>query len=99
MTSLARKIPLLRSMASTSVVLPWSTCATMAMLRMSARSRLGSAALASSPPCSGRVLLCVIDRLSGHRNEVSSARLVAHGLTLCYLEGVAARHRLDLLGV
>src|SRR6266581_3824625 len=32
--SLARKIPLCLSMASTSVVLPWSTCAMMAMLRM-----------------------------------------------------------------
>src|SRR5271166_554929 len=32
--SLARKVPLWFSMASTSVVLPWSTCAMMAMLRM-----------------------------------------------------------------
>src|SRR5438093_13163053 len=31
---LALKMPLCRSMASTSVVLPWSTCAMMAMLRM-----------------------------------------------------------------
>ena len=30
---------------------------------------------------------------------MSSARSVADGLTLCYLEGMAARHRLDLLGV
>src|SRR5262249_43759077 len=30
--SLARKMPLCLSMASTSVVLPWSTCAIMAML-------------------------------------------------------------------
>src|SRR6266581_360195 len=33
--SLARKMPLCLSMASTSVVLPWSTCALMAMLRIS----------------------------------------------------------------
>ena len=32
--SLARKMPLWRSMASTSVVLPWSTWAMMAMLRI-----------------------------------------------------------------
>src|SRR5213079_258584 len=32
--SLARKIPLCLSMASTSVVLPWSTWAMMAMLRI-----------------------------------------------------------------
>src|SRR5271165_1108302 len=31
--SLARKVPLWFSMASTSVVLPWSTCAMMAILR------------------------------------------------------------------
>src|SRR5271165_631550 len=31
--SLARQVPLWFSMASTSVVLPWSTCAMMAMLR------------------------------------------------------------------
>src|SRR5579883_3291525 len=33
-SSLARKIPLWRSMESTSVVLPWSTWAMMAMLRV-----------------------------------------------------------------
>jgi hypothetical protein len=32
--SLERKVPLCCSMASTSVVLPWSTCAMMAILRM-----------------------------------------------------------------
>src|SRR3984893_16354685 len=32
--SLSRKVPLWRSMASTSVVLPWSTWAMMAMLRI-----------------------------------------------------------------
>src|SRR5579864_9010755 len=32
--SLERKVPLCCSMASTSVVLPWSTCAMMAMLRI-----------------------------------------------------------------
>ena len=35
--SLARKMPLCQSMASTSVVLPWSTWAMMATLRMSGR--------------------------------------------------------------
>ena len=33
----ARKAPACQSMASTSVVLPWSTWATMATLRMSER--------------------------------------------------------------
>src|ERR1051325_8094797 len=33
-TSLARKAPLWRSMAATSVVLPWSTCAMIAILRI-----------------------------------------------------------------
>src|SRR5215469_7670050 len=32
--SLARKVPAWRSMASTRVVLPWSTCAMMAILRI-----------------------------------------------------------------
>src|SRR5712671_7859196 len=32
--SFSRKIPLCLSMASTSVVLPWSTCAMIAILRM-----------------------------------------------------------------
>src|SRR5579872_7565702 len=32
--SLARKVPLCCSMASTKVVLPWSTCAMMAILRI-----------------------------------------------------------------
>src|ERR1700736_6803362 len=32
--SLARKVPLCLSMASTSVVLPWSTCAMIAILRI-----------------------------------------------------------------
>ena len=34
----ARNAPDCQSIASTSVVLPWSTCATIAMLRISARS-------------------------------------------------------------
>ena len=37
MASLARKMPVWRSMKSTSVVFPWSTCAMIAMLRMSWR--------------------------------------------------------------
>ena len=74
-TSLARKMPLWRSMASTSVVLPWSTWATIAMLRTSgriceirwgwrSRSLFGSASMA----------LCVIEGLSRRAGEVSSAR-------------------------
>src|SRR4051812_43354070 len=39
-SSLARNTPLWRSIASTSVVLPWSTWATMARLRRSARTAL-----------------------------------------------------------
>ena len=39
--SLARKAPDCQSMASTSVVLPWSTWATMATLRMSSRVSTG----------------------------------------------------------
>src|SRR5213076_1808308 len=35
----ARNAPVCHSMASTSVVLPWSTCATMATLRRSSRDR------------------------------------------------------------
>ena len=35
--SFARKIPLCQSIASTRVVLPWSTCAMMATLRRSGR--------------------------------------------------------------
>ena len=34
------------SIASTSVVLPWSTCAMMAMLRMSSRSSVGKSSAA-----------------------------------------------------
>src|SRR5206468_11724024 len=41
---LARNAPLWRSIASTSVVLPWSTWAMIAMLRMSIRKTAGSAA-------------------------------------------------------
>ena len=46
--SLARKVPLWCSSASTSVVLPWSTCAMMATLR---RSGLATSA---RPPALGR---------------------------------------------
>ena len=42
--SLARKAPDCRSMASTRVVLPWSTWATMATLRMSSRVSVGDGA-------------------------------------------------------
>ena len=39
--SLVRKMPAWRSMKSTSVVLPWSTWATMATLRMRSRAIMG----------------------------------------------------------
>src|SRR5256714_7728405 len=37
----ARNAPVCHSMASTSVVFPWSTCATMATFRRSSRERVG----------------------------------------------------------
>ena len=40
-TSLVRKTPAWRSMWSTRVVFPWSTCATMATLRMFSREIMG----------------------------------------------------------
>ena len=40
-SSLARKAPVWRSMASTSVVLPWSTWATIATFLMSSRVCMG----------------------------------------------------------
>src|SRR5215472_6498642 len=48
--SLARKMPLCFSMASTSVVLPWSTCAMMAMLRISWLMMLFYVALCANSP-------------------------------------------------
>ena len=41
----SRNAPDCHSMASTSVVLPWSTCATMATLRMSSRVGMGARTL------------------------------------------------------
>ena len=52
-SSLARNAPDWWSSASTRVVLPWSTCATIAMLRMSARCR--SVASSASAGASRRV--------------------------------------------
>src|SRR6185369_93375 len=40
--SFSRKVPDCRSIASTSVVLPWSTCAMIAMLRTLFRSVIGT---------------------------------------------------------
>jgi hypothetical protein len=48
--SLARKMPLWFSMASTSVVLPWSTCAMMAMLRKKCSFHFFHRALAARIP-------------------------------------------------
>src|SRR5689334_7882985 len=45
----ARKAPDCHSIASTSVVLPWSTCATIATLRMSCRGTSTSLRLAAGP--------------------------------------------------
>ena len=53
---LARKVPVWRSIASTSVVLPWSTCATIATLRRSARTAVGMAALATVVSVMGRAV-------------------------------------------
>src|SRR5215218_9609329 len=53
---LARKAPDCHSIASTSVVLPWSTCATMATLRRSSRAATGvgtPATLGGAPHCAG----------------------------------------------
>ena len=44
--SFARNTPVWRSIASTSVVLPWSTCATMATLRRSGRVAVAVAVVA-----------------------------------------------------
>src|SRR4051794_33749209 len=41
-TAPSRNVPACRSIASTSVVLPWSTCAMMATLRRSSRVAVGS---------------------------------------------------------
>src|SRR3954469_551491 len=46
----ARKAPDCQSIASTSVVFPWSTCATIATLRMSSRARSPPAGVCISPP-------------------------------------------------
>src|SRR4051794_2414146 len=46
----ARKAPDCQSIASTSVVFPWSTCATIATLRMSSRARRPPAGVCISPP-------------------------------------------------
>ena len=51
---LARNAPVWRSIASTSVVLPWSTWATIATLRRSARIAVGTAALATVRSVMGR---------------------------------------------
>src|SRR5581483_12315801 len=52
--SLARKSPDCQSMASTSVVLPWSTWAMMATLRTSGRSRIGPSYHALARPAPRR---------------------------------------------
>ena len=77
----ARKVPVWRSIASTRVVLPWSTWATMAMLRRS--SRFGGAGAGGGGRRSGR-------RCGGHgrgecrtsvlgRRSAPSDRLLASG--------------------
>ena len=47
---LARKAPVWRSSASTSVVLPWSTWATMATFRMSSRLVMGEPTIEDRMP-------------------------------------------------
>src|SRR5689334_5867434 len=54
-TSFSRKAPVWRRRWSTRVVLPWSTWATMAMLRRSLRGMFGGGRLAQGPDiCEGR---------------------------------------------
>ena len=49
----ALKAPLCQSIASTSVVLPWSTCATIATLRRSSRRALPVLSVVTAPPLGG----------------------------------------------
>jgi hypothetical protein len=67
-TAFERKTPVCRSMASTNVVLPWSTCAMMAMLRTFSR-RSGII----DPSC-GFILIQSIGALRNHRREFQRLR-------------------------
>src|SRR5438270_8932124 len=67
-----RNAPVCHSMASTSVVLPWSTCATMATLRRS--SRVGMHPVYGRGDSAGRglglLLDHVVERFGGHVRPV-----------------------------
>src|SRR5271166_2367700 len=75
--SLARQVPLWFSMASTSVVLPWSTCAMMAILRMLVLKRsfhdcrIEGACAYISLQCARRHLAAIIEV---HAEQISPAK-------------------------
>src|SRR5271157_2971218 len=72
--SLARKVPLWFSMASTSVVFPWSTCAMMAMLR---RLVLKTAFLFWFAEDAGKT---AFDRRNGGNNRADTSLQYPQGL-------------------
>src|SRR2546425_5813261 len=82
---LALKMPLCRSMASTKVVLPWSTCAMMAMLRM-----LGFIGSPGRPPAVDQNRLTGNERRHRRRQEHDRAGYV-HRLA----DAVQGRDALD----
>ena len=71
-TWLARKAPAWRSIASTSVVLPWSTWATMATLRTSARIAVAASTERTWPGCSNS------KGVAERGESLMGARIVAH---------------------
>src|ERR1017187_8595809 len=71
--SLARNVPLWRSMASTSVVLPWSTWAMIAILRM-LEVKLSTVLFFSLT-----TLLCMEDFLESVRHFLSSSESAVEG--------------------
>src|SRR4051794_9731464 len=86
-SSCALNTPDWRSIASTSVVLPWSTCAMIATLRMSERAAIGR------PPTIGRGSRCpgrTRERDLAAAREVALAGLHQH---VAALHEVADHHR------
>src|SRR3954454_18312162 len=83
---LARNAADCQSMASTSVVLPWSTCATIATLRRSSRSAgMGSRTLGAVPRrllvlgSTGSIGTQALDLLAGPGHEFELVGLSAGG--------------------
>src|SRR5215204_4490278 len=108
-SSWAEKIPDWRSIASTSVVLPWSTCAMIATLRMSSRaamrgSRVEGASAAAARSVARRALAL---ELRHHRLAVQGAHQVLQRLGAAldhvggglgvHLPGEAVHQHVDLL--